>query len=136
MDAKVRKFEQVREEHASAKSALDVGRKLFRELLRQALAAGYAIIRNTLRDDSIALEAWEAARRYPRAARFKKPGLSPIAEQPVMEQSQPQPEPQPKRKRSLRQGNPRTCRHVWSRGFSPVEIYREVRGFWQRRPWP
>jgi len=85
---------------------LDVGGKALRESLRQAPAAGYAIIRNTLRDDLIALEAWQAARRYPRAARFKKPGLSPIAEPPVMEQSQPQPEPQPQAEAQPASGKP------------------------------
>ena len=89
----MRKFEQAREEYASVKSALDVGRKALRESLRQALAGGYAIMRNTLRDDPIALEAWEAARRSPRAGRLRKTGVAPVTEPPQSQEPPPHAEP-------------------------------------------
>jgi hypothetical protein len=65
--------------------------------LRQA-AAGLrfdAIMRNSLRGDPIALEAWKSARRLPRVMRGKKQEVSTTAEPPIEPDPQPQAEPQP-----------------------------------------
>ena len=71
LGAKIRKLDRAREEQAIAKTALHLSRKTLTQSLRRALAAARrmdAIMRNTLRDDRIAFEAWEAACRVPRAA--------------------------------------------------------------------
>jgi hypothetical protein len=95
LESKIRKLEQAREEHAAVQNALAVGREDLAKDVRQALAAGRAIVRNTLRGDHVALEAWEAVRRYSRLVRPKKPEVEITTEPPIEPDSQPQAEPQP-----------------------------------------